>query len=1365
MSSNESSESNEIEEFSDFESDDSEEQSADSSDSSVGEVSVDNKSVTFIKLLDDKKTEIKYVYHISDTHIRNTHRHEEYKEVFERTYKKLAEKIGKNSKSSLIVLTGDIMHTKSVLSPEAFDLALDFFESLCAIAAVILIPGNHDCNLSNKNRMGALTPIVKKGKSNGTLDNLYYLLKSGLYQYYNIIFGVTSIYDDVLISAKNISKEIWKKVHQKNKYKIALYHGPVHGAKTDVGYRMNNEQLVAEDFDGYDYVMLGDIHKFQYMNDEESIAYAGSLIQQSFGETLDKHGILQWDLLDNESELIEIKNDYGYCTLNIVDGKLIETKIPRKPRLRFILNNTTPIQFQEIKASLEKKYQISEIVNGTNLKTNANVNANANTNTKDNGNANTNIAGCASQETIITTYLTKKNIDDAKIKSIIALHKKIYNKISKDKMLDPMHNAIKNQRWNLLELKFSNVLSYGKDNVINFENYDFNKIIGIVAPNFYGKSAILDVILFCLFDKSSRGERRDILNKNEKEMHCSLMFRIGNQKYLIERIGKKTPKSVKIDVDFYMFKLDKKGKEVREKLNGIDKNDTNGKISELIGDYRDYLMTCIWLPPEKNNGCNFINMTQANKKDYLNEVLKLNVFENCYNDANKELKKLNIELQLIEEKIGTKNLDTIKKNIADTSELLKKAERRKHYLTKCLSGDVDYMVKKYAENTLITYNELKDYDLSSETKILSTIASIKNKLEKNTNLDITTTITELTTLKKQLSDLEKNYEQYETKLIEEKKDYESLIKIKEEYIRKLITIPKNFNHDNKYDTEIKEIQSRMEIIEKTLQTNQNNNVDLNEKLTRVTELKTLIQTLRNKLVPVNQNALTKLPDLFTKLSKNNETILLHLDDVLSNKRVLTDTEKNELLHDIKLKEVFVDHINNQVVVPLERYNNDENENNGRPIAKIIKNNKIWIENNERWIRGADSRIKYSDNYDGFKIEPLFVEAKKLHRDIIDASFDYFASRDNDVYYSRIKKAEAELDLLAEFRGTKKEIDNLKAERVLLKEKMTLIENKIENANEVKANIKNNLRVRDKIDAVQNEIDMLVKNGKAKIAEISGIRNRITECENVISRNKKVVEENKKMVKDFKLMNMYYYTYLIWSCNDVNLKKWTENKRKLDLDISNLDKEIDKYNNDLAGYKKEFEKYMLYREKFDKKSTETNEYQLYVQVMNCNGLPYEMLKSYLPLIESDINEILHSMVNFNIEFVFFDDNSKDSKSKTNIDINICHQGLKPLNVQLASGFESFIVNLAIRMVLCQVSLTSKPNFFIIDEGWGCLDTENLNNITPIMNYIKTQYEHIILISHLEEIQNQSDYVINIDKRKGYSYIQQTKIIMHRAPKKK
>ena len=103
--------------------------------------------------------------------------------------------------------------------------------------------------------------------------------------------------------------------------------------------------------------------------------------------------------------------------------------------------------------------------------------------------------------------------------------------------------------------------------------------------------------------------------------------------------------------------------------------------------------------------------------------------------------------------------------------------------------------------------------------------------------------------------------------------------------------------------------------------------------------------------------------------------------------------------------------------------------------------------------------------------------------------------------------------------------------------------------------------------------------------------------------------------------------------------------------------------------------------------------------------------------------------------------------------------------MASGFERFIIGLAVRMTLCQISLTAKPNFLIIDEGWSCLDSENLGNIGTIMNYIKTQYEHIIIISHLEELKNQSDYVINIEKKNGHSCIQTENALVIRRKKSK
>ena len=255
-----------------------------------------------------------------------------------------------------------------------------------------------------------------------------------------------------------------------------------------------------------------------------------------------------------------------------------------------------------------------------------------------------------------------------------------------------------------------------------------------------------------------------------------------------------------------------------------------------------------------------------------------------------------------------------------------------------------------------------------------------------------------------------------------------------------------------------------------------------------------------------------------------------------------------------------------------------------------------------------------------------------------------------------------------------------------------------------------------------------------------------------------IQQNKKYRKHLDLINEYQLIYFNWYRKKKSLNKWQENKKKLEQDLMMLSKNIEQEKIELALYTKELEIYLDNRHEFDERTNLLNSYQLYVQTMNYNGLPYEILKSYLPLIEADVNRILHSIVNFNIEFVFYDDEQIEQQKKRQIKsnmgciaINICYDSMKPYNVQLASGFEKFIINLAIRMTLFEISLTAKPNFLIIDEGWSCLDADNLNNIGSIINYIKMKYQHVIIISHLDELKTQADYVINIEKSNGYSYI--------------
>src|SRR5271154_6362675 len=163
-------------------------------------------------LVNDESTEIRYVYHLSDIHIRNIERWEEYAQVFDRTYEKIKSECKNKEKQSLIILTGDIMHNKTEISPNAYKIAYQLFNSLSNILPVILIAGNHDCIVSNQDRLDALTPIMDSGIG---LDDIYYLKKTGFYQYHNIIFGLTDMFTDSPLLSENIKSSMYKKIKQK----------------------------------------------------------------------------------------------------------------------------------------------------------------------------------------------------------------------------------------------------------------------------------------------------------------------------------------------------------------------------------------------------------------------------------------------------------------------------------------------------------------------------------------------------------------------------------------------------------------------------------------------------------------------------------------------------------------------------------------------------------------------------------------------------------------------------------------------------------------------------------------------------------------------------------------------------------------------------------------------------------------------------------------------------------------------------------------------------------------------------------------------------------------------------------------------
>jgi DNA repair exonuclease SbcCD ATPase subunit/DNA repair exonuclease SbcCD nuclease subunit len=154
------------------------------------------------------------------------------------------------------------------------------------------------------------------------------------------------------------------------------------------------------------------------------------------------------------------------------------------------------------------------------------------------------------------------------------------------------------------------------------------------------------------------------------------------------------------------------------------------------------------------------------------------------------------------------------------------------------------------------------------------------------------------------------------------------------------------------------------------------------------------------------------------------------------------------------------------------------------------------------------------------------------------------------------------------------------------------------------------------------------------------------------------------------------------------------------------------------------------------------YEYYLSAVKRDGIPYGLISEILPKLEVEINNILQPITDFQIIL--------DTDGK-NINSYICYGDDKYWPLELTSGMEKFVSSIAIRTALINVSNLPRPNFIAIDEGFGSLDTDNFNSLYLLFDYLKTQFDFIITISHIDKTRDMVDEIIDINKINSFSSI--------------
>lgn len=570
------------------------------------------------------------ILHLGDLHFFRNKRFEEFRLLINQ-----AVEVIKKNNIDLVYIGGDIIDSKNKLSPEQIELVTEFLYSLSNWCPIVMIPGNHDAMLSNKDTLDSLTPIVDNIDS---VNPIYYLKETGIYDLYNIKWAVWSCLDDL--------NPMEGYVKQPTDYIIGCFHGPVNGCTTESGFSSFPHSPSIDIFENCDTVFLADIHKRQSFRNGD-IAYCGSWTQVTIGE-FEIKGALIWDWNQKyKSKFVEFENPYRYETIkidNLSKFKIEDVKPKSKNatyRFLYVGNEEdfSSLEFNEVKKSFVKANSDNPVILQKAFARKKAVIKKA-----DNKVKNTSID-------YLKKYFDKKDTD-VKLQPLLI---DIDNELTKQLDLSDFQTG----EYYIKQLTIHNFLSYGPNNVLNWDN--LQGLIGLFGKSTLGKSSIPHAILFCLFNRTPKDSSsvnklvNDQIQDGQKAF-VELILNINGNSWRIKRtiIPGKSPKVLL---------------EVYETVDGIEverHDESRPKtdqqvLKKLIGDEQTFLSTVFYT----HKSPEFIENKNAQRLDLMSKFLGLQPYEQKFALADNLLKEKEVTYKVLlkryEDLVGIEKLQELSK--------------------------------------------------------------------------------------------------------------------------------------------------------------------------------------------------------------------------------------------------------------------------------------------------------------------------------------------------------------------------------------------------------------------------------------------------------------------------------------------------------------------------------------------------------------------------------------------------------------------------------------------------------------------------------------------------------------------------------
>jgi DNA repair exonuclease SbcCD ATPase subunit len=302
--------------------------------------------------------------------------------------------------------------------------------------------------------------------------------------------------------------------------------------------------------------------------------------------------------------------------------------------------------------------------------------------------------------------------------------------------------------------------------------------------------------------------------------------------------------------------------------------------------------------------------------------------------------------------------------------------------------------------------------------------------------------------------------------------------------------------------------------------------------------------------------------------------------------------------------------------------------------------------------------------------------------------------------------------------TKKKIDQLEGYKKLVKEFQKEIED-LEKKEESFTQLKKDFDEYERAKLVREKYEATLESNNLKLEQAEDKLKRYEEVQDKIKKNNEI--EAQLVKASMRIDDL------------IGEKRGYEKIQTTNTNqIENLESRIEKNNETILTIAEEFE-----REKI---------YKIYLEVFGKNGISKIIMKTMMPLINSELQRLLQDSCFFNLEIRIND--------KNEVDFIMIDNGTgieKPMTA--GSGYEKTVGALAIRAVLAKVCSLPKPNISVYDETWGKVSNDNLEMVGDFFMKLKDYFEKIFVISHNPLISNWADNVVHITKTDNVSKVSQ------------